>query len=210
MVIVYYDSAIQEGFETLVRGIAGARNILRKGKTAASFKARMASMGMGTDDEEDDANPILKSKLLVKRAPRGPPPGTSQTFDKADADLEAAQNLCEVAAHQFLRDGDCGEELAGTRQRFEDCLVTARAEMERLRAEESAQRRESGTESSPSTQGVAQANNNPVALPAEKTQTPRITTMPNLTANGMIEVDNDSDASSIHIDLSAVRRTRRV
>ncbi|KAL8962632.1 MAG: hypothetical protein Q9183_005127, partial [Haloplaca sp. 2 TL-2023] len=93
MVIVYYDSAIQEGFETLVRGIAGARNILRKGKTAASFKARMASMGMGTDDEEDDANPLLKSKLLVKRAPRGPSPGTSQTFEKADADLEAAQNL---------------------------------------------------------------------------------------------------------------------
>lgn len=53
MVIVYYDSAIQEAFESLVRGIAGARNNLRKGKTAASFKARMASIGMGGSDDDD-------------------------------------------------------------------------------------------------------------------------------------------------------------
>lgn len=38
MVIVYYDSEIQQGFESLVRNIAGARNNLRKAKTAASFK----------------------------------------------------------------------------------------------------------------------------------------------------------------------------
>lgn len=71
MIIVYYDSAIQEAFESLVRSIASARNNLRKGKTAVSFKARMASLGM---DETLFASPgdlvMLNSKMLRSRFQR--------------------------------------------------------------------------------------------------------------------------------------------
>ncbi|KAI4167206.1 MAG: hypothetical protein LQ343_007392 [Gyalolechia ehrenbergii] len=203
LVIVYYDSAIQEAFEQLVRSIAGARNNLRKGRTAASFKARMASMGM-REDEDDQGYPALSPKVMIKRASRVSPPTESPSFRKADEDLDAAQNLCEVAAHQFLREGDCGEEIAGTRKRFEECLETAKAEVEKLQAEEANKSEVDPTEQAP------EVVDNPVTISTEKTEGPRIPTIPTLATTGTIEVDNDSDASSVHLDLTAFRRMRRV
>lgn len=208
LVIVYYDSAIQEAFESLVRSISGARNNLRKGRTAASFKARMASMGMG--DDEDDGYAALNPKLMIKRAPKTSQTSERPTFQKADADLDAAQNLCEVAAHQFLRDGDCREEIASTRKRFEDCLETAKAEVEKLQAEESKEEEEGVPESTTELNKPTQANIDSVTLAARKIEGPRIPTIPTLTTNGTIEVDDGSDASSVHIDLTAFRRIRRV
>ncbi|KAL8938584.1 MAG: hypothetical protein Q9216_003812 [Gyalolechia sp. 2 TL-2023] len=202
LVIVYYDSAIQEAFEQLVRSIAGARNNLRKGRTAASFKARMASMGMG-EDEDDEGYPALSPKLMIKRASHRSPPTESPSFQKADDDLDAAQNLCEVAAHQFLRDGDCEEEIAGTRRRFEECLETVKAEVEKLQAEGMDRSEIDTMEQAP------QVADNAVTIPIEKTEGPKIPTIPTLTTTGTIEVDNDSDASSVHLDLTAFRRMRR-
>ncbi|KAL8896415.1 MAG: hypothetical protein Q9207_007716 [Kuettlingeria erythrocarpa] len=209
LVIVYYDSAIQDAFEALVRNISGARNNLRKGRTAASFKARMASMGMADDD--DDGYAALNPKLMIKRAPKASTPSESPSFQKADEDLEAAQNLCEVAAHQFLRDGDCGEEIAGTRKRFEDCLETAKAEVQKLQIES----KEEGGEALPevtseSTPPVRTDASSSVTLAADKIGGPKISTIPTLMTNGTIEVDDNSDSASVHIDLTAFRRTRRV
>ncbi|KFX95580.1 hypothetical protein O988_05735 [Pseudogymnoascus sp. VKM F-3808] len=48
MIIVYYDSAVQKDFETLVKHISASRNSMRKGKMAA----RMASMRMMADLEK--------------------------------------------------------------------------------------------------------------------------------------------------------------
>ncbi|KAL9588795.1 MAG: hypothetical protein Q9203_002393 [Teloschistes exilis] len=206
MVIVYYDSAIQEAFESLVRDIACARNNLRKGKTAASFKARMALIAMGTDDDED-SYPILNPKLLVKCTPRGSSPAADPSFDEVDGHLEAAQNLCEVAAHQFLRDGDCEEELAGTRQRFEDCLKTAKEETDKLQAEDAKEDEGARNEPPIKTGKLKYRGIHPGALAADKIQAPRI---PTFASSGTIEVDDESDNSSVHIDLSAFRRTRRV
>ncbi|KAL8774482.1 MAG: hypothetical protein Q9209_000855 [Squamulea sp. 1 TL-2023] len=215
MIIVYYDSAIQAAFESLVRCIAGARNNLRKGKTAASFKARMLSMGIGDDDDDDDDDddsyPILNPKMMIKRAPRSSsPPNTSPNFDQADGDLEAAQNLCEVAAHQFLRDGDCEEELEGTRKRFEDCLKVAKEEVEKLRAQEESNLQAKASESPVDAARPMKSINEPPATSAQKLEMPRIPIASTLTSSGTIEVDDDSDASSVHIDLTALRRTRRV
>lgn len=210
MLIVYYDSAIQAAFEDLVRCIAGARNNLRKGKTAVSFKARMLSISLGNDDD-DDAYPTLNPKMMIKRVPRSsPPPDACLRFDQADGDLEAAQNLCEVAAHQFLRDGDCGEELEGTRKRFEDCLKVAQEEVEKLKTEKE---RDGPADASESTVDAATPINvraEPVPMATQKLDVPRIPVVPTLTSNGTIEVDDESDASSVHIDLTAFRRTRRV
>lgn len=203
LVIVYYDSAIQEAFEQLVRGIAGARNNLRKGRTAASFQARLASIGMG-GDEADDADPARSPKLTVKRASRFSPPTEGPNFKKADEDLDAAQNLCEVAAHQFLRDGDCVAEIVGARKRFEECLEIAKAEVKKLQAEQAAK-----SELNP-TEEALEVINQPVTIPTEKIEGPRIPTIPTFTTSDTIEVDNNSDASSVHIDLTALRRMRRV
>ncbi|KAL9600370.1 MAG: hypothetical protein Q9219_003220 [cf. Caloplaca sp. 3 TL-2023] len=208
LVIVYYDSAIQEAFESFVRSIAGARNNLRKARIAASFKARMASIGVGDDDDEDEF-PTLNPKSRTKRASRASASAENPSFQKADEDLEAAQNLCEVAAHQFLRDGDCGEEIAGTRKRFEECLETARVEVDKLRMTD-AELGEDATEQALEAASRPEVEPTPVPIAIEKIEAPRIPAMPTLTSNGTIEVDSDSDGSSVHIDITAFRRMRRV
>lgn len=208
MIIVYYDSAIQAAFESLVRSIASARNNLRKGKTAVSFKARMASLGM---DETLFANPadlaILDPKMMRSRFHRSnqhaPPAEYVPAFEEADRHLEAAQSLCEVAAHQFLRDGDCSDEIEGTKMRFKDCLGVAQREADILRQQKShGESQESVADVKPDERGVV-ALDEKVDLTAVKAAT--------YADVGTIEVDHDdSDVSSVHIDLPALRRARRV
>ena len=211
MIIVYYDSAIQAAFEDLVRCIAGARNNLRKGKTAATFKARMLSIGMGDGDDDDDSYPILNPKMMIKRGRRASSaPDAGSRFDQADGDLEAAQNLCEVAAHQFLRDGDCEEELDGTRKRFEDCLKVAKEEVEKLEKEEAKDIPAGSPESSVDATGPIKVRTAPAPIATQKLDVPRIPVIPTMTSSDTIEVDDESDGSSVHIDLTAFRRTRRV
>ena len=233
MVVVYYDSAIQEAFESLVRSIAGARNTLRKGKDTASFKARMASLGMDDDPFSGTADyKINKSRMSppsMSRSRFGPNPlsgDKSSCFEHADKDLETAQSLCEVAAHQFLRDGDCRLEIQGTRSKFEHCLEVARKEKERLLVEvenEKARQAEADAQvlqDPPQEIEVAVSTPEPAPVPLVVTEytdekiAPHIEYPPlkqiNLAATGAIEVDDVSDNESIHIDLSAIRRTRRV
>lgn len=53
--------------------------------------------------------------------------------EEADAALDKAQVFCERGALQFLRDGDCGEEVNGAKAAFEDVIRISREEMERLK-----------------------------------------------------------------------------
>ncbi len=225
MIIVFYDSAIQEAFESLVRHIASARNNLRKGKTAASFKARMTALGM----EENPFVPgdfALLGPRVSNRAPRGQKPterpsGDVQTperipaFEEADKELEAAQSLCEVAAHQFLRDGDCTEEIESTRLKFENCLQLAQREADLLRQQPKSAVSEAETPAE-EPQKPNKPREEPLKLVTmnEKVDLPEPESEPKqiaYTGIGSIEVDDGvSDASSVHIDLTAFRRTRRV
>lgn len=215
MVVVYYDSAVQESFESLHRSIAGARNNLRKGRTAASFKARMASLGM-----EENAFPaagqfaILNPKMMRSGFGRNRH-GTdfSHTdaqfsgFDEVDKDLEAAQNLCEVAAHQFLRDGDCRLEIDGIRKRFENCLALAGRQVEKLKEEKE---REEKTKDA-AAESVPEEEQPVLTYVEGKVEMVPTLKEISLTGTGAIEVDDGSDAESVHIDLSAFRaRSRRV
>lgn len=212
MIIVWYDSAIQEGFEVLVRSIATARNNLRKAKTAASFKARMASLGM-------EENPfaaagdfaMLNPKLMratferpTHRASNPAQPGHVPAFVEADKELETAQSLCEVAAHQFLRDGDCTEEINGAKARFAACLQIAQREIDVLQE----QKPQESAPEDPEDREDPVVELTPIPL-SEKAPVSTIKPM-GVTGIGSIEVDNESDASSVHIDLSAFRRPRRV
>ncbi len=219
MIVVYYDSDIQDAFEMFVRNIAGARSNLRKGKTAASFKNRMAAMGMGEDGSGGAGlfpllDPKMRLKIGINRQVQGTT--TDAAFETMDQDLEKAQNLCEIAAHQMLRDGDCREELVETKQRFESCLKTAEKEAEKLRKEENE------AEEAPE---VGMENGTVEVVPETTHEQPKTETIEIILHEGMehpsikhstfagtgaIEVDNESDASSVHVDLSAIRRTRRV
>ena len=214
MVVVYYDSAVQESFESLFRSIAGARNNLRKGKSAASLKAHIASLGIEQSSTPARGaiailNPQMMKAGLGRRA-LGPDLGADDklsTFDEADKDLEITQSLCEVAAHQFLRDGDCRLEIEGMRKKFENCRVIAKREVERLKEEESREQKEKEVEAKP-----AQEEQLPVITYIEtKMDHPLPLKEINFTGTDVIEIDDGHDAESVHIDLSAFRtRIRRV
>ena len=219
MVVVYYDGEIQNAFESLVKSIATARNILRKGKVTASFKARMASMGAEATSFSSPGgdfamlNPKLIRSSVFSRTRFGDSDVKMVEFDDADKDLETAQNLCEVGAHQFLRDGDCRLEITGTRARFENILEIARKEVEKLKMEEENGAKE--TEMKEEDVTAAQSKEtSPVVTVEKKIEPSPLVQTPikqiNITGTGTIEVDDTSDAESVQIDLSAIRRTRRV
>ncbi|KAL2039966.1 hypothetical protein N7G274_007369 [Stereocaulon virgatum] len=228
MVVVYYDGAIQDAFENIVRSVAGARNNLRKGKVTANFKARMASMGL-----ED--NPFSVGGEFAMLNPKMMRGGFTRTrmspdidgskgaklggFDDADRDLEAVQNLCEVGAHQFLREGDCRLEIEGMRKNLQHVLEIATKEVERLTLEEEkekeAKRQETKDENKEEIAVEQAKEGTPMVHIDEKKLEPSIEMSPpvkeiNFTGTGTIEVDDGSDAESVHIDLSAFRRTRRL
>ncbi|CAF9927326.1 hypothetical protein IMSHALPRED_007186 [Imshaugia aleurites] len=214
MIVVYYDSAVQESLDSLFRSIASARNNLRKGKTDASFKARMASLGT-----EQSSYPaagdfaMLNPKLMragLGRRPLGPDLRADEklsAFDEADKDLEITQTLCEVAAHQFLREGDCRLEIEGMRRKFENCRAIAKREVDRLKEEEAREQEEEEVAAKP-----VQGKQLLVAKSVEaKVSHPPPLKEVNFTGTGVIEIDDGSDVESAPIDLSAFRsRTRRV
>jgi hypothetical protein len=218
MIVVYYDSDIQDAFEMLVRNIAGARNNLRKGKTAASFKNRMAAMGMGGDRCGGAGMfPLLDPKMRLKIGINRQVSGTSTdaAFETMDQDLEKAQSLCEIAAHQMLRDGDCRLEIEETKERVANCLKIAKEEVEKLKEEAKEEEAQEAREAQetvdfvPETTTHEQPRPEPIEIVIyEKVEHPPIKHS-NFAGTGAIEVDNESDASSVHVDLSAIRRTRR-
>lgn len=53
-------------------------------------------------------------------------------YDELDKGLEYVQSMCEHAAHQFLRDGDCGEEVENIKRRLGETKELADKEMERV------------------------------------------------------------------------------
>ncbi|KAK1755819.1 hypothetical protein QBC47DRAFT_197593 [Echria macrotheca] len=57
-------------------------------------------------------------------------------YDDLDKGLEYVQSMCEHAAHQFLRDGDCAEEVGNIERRLGDTKELADREMERIQRED--------------------------------------------------------------------------
>ena len=207
MIIVYYDSAVQNAFEELVKLISASRNTMRKGKMAARMAdmKRMAELQTDTDSEDeplpetkdvangnghavastpviptrkdleldDDDNKVPKLEFVstrkmgpsrdspaaaalrmngnghitgMGRRPLFPgcrgigglrtPDSFSSIFDELDSGLEWCQSMCEHAAHQFLRDGNCNTEIAGIKRRLWEVKEIAEREAAKVAAEE--------------------------------------------------------------------------
>ncbi|TPX12012.1 uncharacterized protein E0L32_007315 [Thyridium curvatum] len=62
--------------------------------------------------------------------------GKPDVYDELDKGLEYVQSMCEHAAHQFLRDGDCNEEIENIKRRLGETKESADKEMERVIKEE--------------------------------------------------------------------------
>ena len=56
-------------------------------------------------------------------------------YDDLDKGLEYVQSMCEHAAHQFLRDGDCHEEVCNIARRMLETKELAERELDRVNRE---------------------------------------------------------------------------
>ncbi|KAK4494591.1 hypothetical protein PRZ48_013947 [Zasmidium cellare] len=139
--VVYYDGETQKQFEKLVRTVGSTRNAIRKGKMSAKVDSLSRSGSSGSEASCSSGDDSAKSNY---RPPRGfgRNDGT-EVFDRVDGRLEKAQNLCERAAHQVLRDGDCTLEVTNAKEHFGEALKMAEAEIPVLqkKADKAAERR---------------------------------------------------------------------
>ncbi|KAF2423625.1 hypothetical protein EJ08DRAFT_441447 [Tothia fuscella] len=160
-IIVYYDSAIQEAFEHIVRSIGIGRNHIRKARMAARMEA-LSGASTSYDNGQHNTNFRLPTRsprnngndagygaTLIQglRPARGPPIGPDPTTAAdgcfsgsandictlTDSALDKAQTLCERGAHQFLRDGNCDEETLGAKRCFEEVIVLSGKEVTEFR-----------------------------------------------------------------------------
>ncbi|KAI9829881.1 MAG: hypothetical protein M1826_005303 [Phylliscum demangeonii] len=140
MIIVYYDSAVQEAFEAVVRNVSTARNLLRKGRMAAKMKQVTALPDELASLLGSDESALVSSRLAFSRMSRARGGGGDEKtiFDTIDQALEASQSFCEHGAHQFLRDGDCAAEIASIKLKLGEVRTLAQAEWARLAKEEEA------------------------------------------------------------------------
>lgn len=124
MVVVYYDGETQQRFEDIVKAIGSKRNSLRKGRTAAQVHELALKMTSGDETIDGEQNTAYPTRITyrtakLRQSPRG---GKSidglEAYEKLDVYLEKAQSQCERAAHQVLRDGDCGLEIQAAKERL--------------------------------------------------------------------------------------------
>ncbi|KAF4498225.1 hypothetical protein FAGAP_5617 [Fusarium agapanthi] len=151
MIIVYYDSYVQSFFDDLVRFVSSSRNLMRKAKMAARVAQikKLAEQDVSEDGSNDDALPSLRymssrrfGPMSISRPGAGDQP--PDVYDKLDKGLEFVQSMCEHGAHQFLRDGDCNDEISKVQKRLTEVLEMAKTEMERVEREEPELAKETG------------------------------------------------------------------
>jgi hypothetical protein len=222
-VVIYYDSFLQERLDTMVKNIASARNNIRKGKMSRSLQKglQLPTFSRRSPEtrniSEDLALPHIRSTMSLPIDPKGavartPPPSNDTCFCLADKQLEGAQSLCETAAHQFLRDGDCKVELEGVKAKFEGILALAVEALPQLQAEKQS---EEEAEESRTNSDTMICEKPSQELFTQKIA-PRLTQFPNMPAPNLvvpgapeIEVDED-DGSSIDVDITKFRNARVV
>lgn len=232
MIIVYYDGQIQKEFEQLVRNIGTGRNLLRKGKMAARAAALTELDSSSESDASDEDVDDIKSKIQYRRraglsSMRSRPNTRSQSatttnnstpealFEAADKGLEQAQALCERAAHQSLREGDCRKELDGMRKHFQQVLDSAAGEVakHKARREQEAEKRASMESKRRST--TSTSSSRPRSFQMNMDIKPAVSVKPsapaiNVTTQSMdIEIDDDDDDDDLDFVMPPIRLTSR-
>lgn len=236
-VVIYYDSHVQDEFGSLVKALGACRNNLRKGKMAYSVTRGLQLPTLRRGADRASASPSMdsiRSSLVSRPSPQvktskeqtvksSSTPKGEAAFLLVDQELEKCQNLCETAAHQFLRDGDCKLEMDTVMQHFENVLDLAQKIYDSLKLEaESDEKTQDSISNGGSTHTTSDStlvekpsreflNLNRKISPewtndTENYKRPSLNasvSAPPLTTD--IEVDSDSNASSIDIDINNYR-----
>jgi hypothetical protein len=150
-VIVYYDNYAESFFAKLARFVWSSRNLMHKAKMAARIAQikKLAEQDVSEDGNNKDALPSLQymssrrlSTISISRPGAADQP--HDVYDNLDKGLEFVQSQCEHGAHQFLRDGDCNDEISKVQKRLSEVLEMAKTEMERVEREEPELAKETG------------------------------------------------------------------
>ena len=224
--IIEYDGHIQKSLEEIVRDIGIARNHMRRAKmfmvtrgASRSGFRHQTSLGTGQPGENAGSLSSLSfvrstragSGLLSMNGSSGM--AKESSFDFAEKQLELAHSLCETAAYQVLRSGDCGTELDGVEEKFTILQEMAEREVKRLEEEKKQQQQDEEANAQLKLPSGALEEDAPI-----KPLTPTAARMARLaaiaaskpvtTAPDTIEVDDASSISVESIDLSAFRASR--
>ncbi|KAL1997939.1 hypothetical protein VTN02DRAFT_389 [Thermoascus thermophilus] len=202
-VIISYDGHTQSVLEAAVRDIGSARNSIRRDKLTQiikpGFAMEMFSRSVAMSDN-DNSSRVLG--IVSGRSARDVNKGTP--LDYVDKQLELAQGLCETAAHQFLRCGDCSKELEGVQEKFRTLLEMANAEVERMKEEQRQKEAAKAERLAPKKEReVKPEAAKPVSIPE-----PAESGKPPEPASSAIEVDDASSSSSISIDITPFRTAK--
>jgi hypothetical protein len=230
--VIYYDAYLQEQLDSLVKGIGGARNNLRKGKLSRSasrgfqlpcFDRASHQGNHGIPSWNGLKNPptsYLSVPTDSKVQPANRQPTADEAFAIADKHLEGAQSLCETAAHQVLRDGDCSVELNTVVTKLESALEVATATVAQLREEEAEQKEQAENQSQTDTEAMpltdtssppSLSNSSISKLVPSLSEKMEFSSLALAVGSGgvtEIEVDDDSDQESIIVDISKFRAAR--
>ncbi|KAK1829205.1 hypothetical protein QBC39DRAFT_138059 [Podospora conica] len=139
-------------------------------------------------------------RSLYSRTARGPygrgPGGQDlmepDVYDDLDKGLEYVQSMCEHAAHQFLRDGDCRDEVGNIARRMLETKELADKELERVLREAPAKTEEDNRVRSyrpPSMRRDFKDLGSPGSRSDANKEMPAPDKPPSLKASGEIEVD---------------------
>lgn len=235
MAVIYYDSHIQAELDKLVKGFGAARNTLRKGKNAYTAAKGFALPSLSRRYETFDylvPNTISRPHPRLSKASTetSVPTATDarngdEAFATTDKELEQIQALCETAAHQAIRDGDCKVELQEAVSKLDVLFAMAESTLVMLstekqkRDEEEAQAGENASVSDntstqstlcekPSIEAMSKAHKilPPVIESLENLKRPPLPTAISAPTAPLvadtIEVDDNDDDSSVDIDLN--------
>ena len=126
--------------ESLVPGRIGAPDTNDSGDFSMPKLRYVSTRNMGPSREykysrADNFGSTLSVGLLrgYRRGGNGSAP---DIFDELDKGLEWCQSQCEHAAHQFLRDGECSQEIENIKRKLDEVKESAKKEVERLKNEE--------------------------------------------------------------------------
>jgi hypothetical protein len=216
LVVVYYDGDVQKRFSDFVQAVASSRNDIRRSKLSAKVDnlSRSRSSSSGSDStgsfDEDTTKSLgtftyKTTRLRLQDMSALSRPDGSQALDRVDGLLEQSQNLCEHAAHQVLRDGDCALEVMQAKELLGQAKAFAERELpslekiavayqgRRVRAEER--------------QRVERSRQPPPPLPADSEKIELLSREPSNDTLEVdeIEIDDNDDGSEAELDMTAIK-----
>lgn len=144
---IYYDGFVQSIFDELVRFISTNRNLMRRAKMASRVAQikRLAEQDMKDDiTKSDESRPQVRytstrrfeSALKVQTSTDAMQATGPEMYDALDKNLEVIQSASELAAFQFLKDAYCTAEMNTIREKLQEVLQAAQAELNRVQAED--------------------------------------------------------------------------